>query len=65
MVGDEQVDVVGFAVELDSLDASWAQTLRTVCAQQVSVASVNGGRRSVVTKTRCRCSSGPLCRVRR
>ena len=64
-IGDVQVHVIGFAVELDSLDASSAHTLRVVCSQKVSMASVNTGPRYVVTKTRCGCSSGPLCRARR
>ena len=65
-VGDEQVQMVGFAVELNQLDIElnahaapwWSRVL-------VSMASVNTGRRDNVTNTRWVCGSDTLCRVRR
>jgi hypothetical protein len=38
--GDEQVHVIGFAVELDQLDIEFC---RMVCSQEVSIVSVNTG----------------------
>ena len=63
-VGDKQVHVVGFAVELDSSTSSSAQTARIACSQKVSTSLVNTGRRYLVN-TRCACSSDTLCRARR
>ena len=61
-IQDEQVHVVGLAVELDQLDA---QVVRVVFSVRVSIASVNSGRRYLVTNTRRACSSDTLCRLRR
>ena len=65
-VGDEQVDVVGFAVELGPTRCRFRCTRCGWCVREkVSMASVNSGRRELVTKTRCGCSSDTGCRARR
>jgi hypothetical protein len=53
-VGDEQVQVVGFAVELDQLDAELrADGVQGVLSQKVGMSPVNTARRNLVTNTRC------------
>lgn len=65
-VGDQQVHVVGFAVELDQIDAQIsAHTSHMVCSAKVSMVSVNTFRRYFVTNTRWACSNDTLCRARR
>jgi len=73
-VSDQQMHVVGFAVELHQLDSELGahrmQGVLTKDERRVqvfvrSVMSVNSLRRNLVMNTRCACSNDTLCRARR
>jgi hypothetical protein len=61
----EQVQAVGFAVDLNPLGIEVGAHGAWCSRVLLSMASVNTGRRFLVTNTRWACSSDTLCRVRR